>query len=310
MSNRIMNRAVRDRTTNKLIHEILCSGRVLVLSGAGLSTDSGIPDYRGPETRKRKTAPIQHQDFVASPEVRRRYWARSSLGWPTVRDAEPNSGHHFLAELAGKGLVTGVITQNVDGLHQAAGSTQVLELHGSLYDVRCLSCEGHESREAVQQRILRLNPGWPGVLEGRSRESSGHATVQGQAHGGGGETVRERAPDGDVELPQELEASFRVPSCTRCDGILKPDVVFFGDSVPKDRVKQAWRLLEESASVLVIGSSLTVFSGYRFVREAAKQGKPIIIINNGATRGDVHATVKIDQRIGDVLPLLSPLIRC
>ena len=263
--------------------DIVSAGDVLVLSGAGISTDSGIPDYRGPETIKRKRKPIQHRDFVNLPEARRSYWARSSIGWPMVRDAVPNSGHRALADLESCGFVCGVITQNVDGLHQAAGSSDVLELHGSLYDVCCLACGAREARESVQRRLFDLNPRWSAMSS-------------------------EIAPDGDVELPAELEKSFRIPACKECGGIIKPEVVFFGDSVPGEKVELAWRMYEESASLLVAGSSLTVFSGYRFVRAAARDEKPIIIVNAGDTRGDAHATIKSDARIGEVLPVLGSLL--
>jgi NAD-dependent SIR2 family protein deacetylase len=260
--------------------EILGRGGVLVLSGAGVSTDSGIPDYRGPESSRRKRAPTKHKEFVKLPEARRRYWARSSIGWPMVRSAEPNRGHRALAELERQGPVRSLITQNVDGLHQAAGSGNVLELHGSLYDVRCLDCGMYESRDSVQQRITELNPGWPG-------------------------TNGEIAPDGDVELPPGAEEAFRVPACRRCGGVLKPEVVFFGDSVPRERVDRAWSMYAAASSLLVVGSSLAVYSGYRFVRAAAKEGKPVIIINDGETRGDRHAVVKLEGRIAEILPALA-----
>jgi NAD-dependent SIR2 family protein deacetylase len=259
--------------------QLLSSESCFILTGAGMSTDSGIPDYRGPESIKKKRNPIQHKEFVGQEEARRRYWARSSIGWPLVRDAAPNNGHFALAEIERMGGVSGIVTQNVDGLHQAAGSRDVVELHGSLYDVRCLSCGRHESRESVQQRLFRLNPEW-------SAQSD------------------EIAPDGDVELPEGLEQRFRVPSCRHCGGVLKPDVVFFGDTVPKERVEEAWRRYYAAGCVFVVGSSLTVFSGYRFVKAAAKEGKPVLIVNGGPTRGDAEADVKIDGRIAEVLTRL------
>jgi NAD-dependent SIR2 family protein deacetylase len=259
--------------------EIMAAGGVLVLSGAGLSTDSGIPDYRGPLSSRRKSRPTRHSEFLRSPDARRRYWSRSTIGWPMVRDARPNDGHRAVAQLERRGLVRAVLTQNVDGLHLAAGSQEVLELHGSLYDVRCLACGEYESRDALQHRLLELNPGWPGL--------SG-----------------EMAPDGDVELPPGAEESFRVAACSRCGGPLKPEVVFFGDSVPEPRVARAWSMLERASSLLVLGSSLHVFSGYRFVRGAAERGMPILIINDGETRGDRHAQVKLAGRIDAHLPVL------
>ena len=267
-----------DRLEEKALR-LLSTKSCFILTGAGMSTDSGIPDYRGPESMEKKRSPIQHKDFIGHEEARRRYWARSSIGWPLVRDASPNIGHFALADFERTGGGSGIVTQNVDGLHQAAGSRDVVELHGSLYDVRCLSCGRHESRESVQQRLFRLNTEW-------SAQSS------------------EIAPDGDVELPEGLEQRFCVPSCRHCGGVLKPDVVFFGDTVPKERVEEAWRRYYAADCVFVVGSSLTVFSGYRFVKAAAKEGKPVLIVNDGPTRGDGEAEVKIDTRIAEVLPRL------
>lgn len=263
--------------------ELLAAGRVVVLSGAGISTDSGIPDYRGPVSRTKERNPTKHREFVTQEAARRRYWARSSIGWPLVREAQPNLGHRALAELEEAGVVRGIITQNVDGLHQAAGSVNVLELHGSLYEVSCLSCGARESRDSVQRRLLELNPGWPG-LRG------------------------ELAPDGDVELRPGAEGGFVLPVCTRCGGTIKPVVVFFGDSVPGERVERAWAMWEDAATLLVVGSSLAVYSGYRFVRAAAREGKPVVIINDGETRGDTHAAVKISERISTALPRLAQLM--
>ncbi len=259
--------------------ENLYGRRSFLLTGAGMSTDSGIPDYRGPESRKRRGGPIQHRDFVRSSEARRSYWARSFIGWHRVRDAKANEGHEAIAELERSGVVSGLVTQNVDGLHHAAGSSRVVELHGSLSRVRCLSCGREEERESVQRRLARLNPEWTGDSEAF-------------------------APDGDVELPPEMERNFCVPTCRHCGGVLKPDVVFFGDTVPKERVERAWDFFRDSDLVLVAGSSLTVFSGYRFVRAAAKEGKPVYIINRGETRGDAEAAVKLEGGVGELLPRL------
>ncbi|TVR61156.1 MAG: NAD-dependent protein deacetylase [Spirochaetaceae bacterium] len=251
-------------------------GKVMVLSGAGISTESGIPDYRGPTGRKRESDPIQYREFVGSPATRRRYWARSAIGWPRVRQAEPNAGHRAVAALQAAGLVTGIITQNVDGLHDAAGSPRVVELHGSLYTVICLNCARVYDRDAVQTTMIESNPGW-------------------DAH------QARMTPDGDAVVPQDLIDTFRAPACVACGGPLKPNVVFFGENVDRGVVQQAWALLEESRAVLVLGSSLTVHSGYRFVDKAYHQGKPIALVNQGPTRADRLATLKIEAPLGRTL---------
>ena len=262
--------------------------RVLVLGGAGVSTESGIPDYRGPESSKKPRNPVRFQQFVGSERARRRYWARSFAGWRRVADAEPNAAHRALAwletvDLPGNGQLTGLVTQNVDGLHQAAGSRRVLELHGSLAAVRCLGCRALSSRRLLQQRLGELNP-----------EATTHPL--------------ELAPDGDAELSEQLEAAFQLPACAHCGGVLKPDVVFFGENVPKARVLRAYELLRQAEVLLVVGSSLTVFSGYRFVVQAAKDGKPVVILNQGETRGDADATLKLEGRLGELLPNLVDLL--
>lgn len=264
---------------------LLRGRRTLVLGGAGLSTESGIPDYRGPERRDPPT-PMRFGQFVGSEAARRRYWARSFIGWARVAEARPNAGHRALAQLEAAGRLGGLITQNVDGLHQAAGSQGVLELHGSLAAVRCLGCGALSSRRLLQARLRALNPLAP-TRTGTS------------------------APDGDAELPgslADLEAHFVVPACSRCGGVLKPDVVFFGENVPKPRVARAYGLLERADVLLVAGSSLTVFSGYRFVVAAAKAGKPVVILNQGETRGDKDATLKLEGRLGVLLPALCELL--
>ncbi|MGF1466394.1 MAG: NAD-dependent protein deacetylase [Sandaracinaceae bacterium] len=259
---------------------LLNGRRLSVLTGAGCSTESGIPDYRGPETRRRARNPIQYRAFVKSRDARRRYWARAVLGWDKFKAARPNPAHHALASLERKGLLTGLITQNVDRLHQAAGSRNIVELHGALADVRCIACRAVEPRAAVQARMAELNPGW----------------TQQQA---------EMAPDGDAELDGERIARFVLATCLMCDGDLKPDVVFFGESVPRLRVETAYHHVESSDALLVAGSSLAVFSGYRFVRRAEAAGLPVAIVNLGPTRGDPHATLRVDGRLGDVLPRLA-----
>ena len=253
--------------------------RTLVLSGAGISTESGIPDYRGPNGSLRTHRPMQYGEFVGSPDARRRYWARSAIGWTRVGAALPNPGHAAIARLEQLGFVTGVITQNVDGLHQAAGSVHVLELHGTLAHVRCLSCGRLEKRNHLQARLLEENPAW----------ASAPAVA---------------APDGDAEVSAETMASFSVPSCLYCGGVLKPDVVFFGESVPRPRVESAWKMLAGADVLLVVGSSLAIFSGLRFVRQAAQENKPVAIVNQGETRGDDVAAMRIDARLGKVLPAL------
>jgi NAD-dependent SIR2 family protein deacetylase len=256
--------------------------RVVALTGAGCSTESGIPDYRGPDTPPRTRPPIQHREFVDRADVRRRYWARSALGWSRFSSAVPNAAHAALAELEQAGAVAGVITQNVDSLHGAAGSREVVELHGALARVRCLVCAAMATRDAVQARLLAANPGWLDRAQG--------AVL---------------APDGDSDLPDALVAGFTVVACEACGGTLMPDVVFFGGSVPRDTLDAAWRLFDRAEVLLVIGSSLAVFSGYRFVRRAAERGVPVGILNRGPTRGDDYAQVRVDARAGLALPELA-----
>ncbi len=257
--------------------------RVLALSGAGLSTESGIPDYRGPRSTPRTTRPIYYREFVDSPDSRARYWARSAVGWPRVDAALPNAGHMALARMERTNAVIGVITQNVDRLHQKAGSRDVLELHGSLSDVVCLQCGTREERAALQERILSLNPQW---ADGQFRTAL-------------------TEPDGDVRVEPPLDGSFRVPNCQRCNGILKPGVTFFGENVPGPRVEQAFAMLSRADVLLVLGSSLAVYSGYRFVARAAQDEKPIAIVNSGPTRGDNVAAVRIEAALGEALQGLA-----
>jgi NAD-dependent deacetylase sirtuin 4 len=254
--------------------------RLVALTGAGISTESGIPDYRGPENIGKNRKPVAYREFILDPHARRRYWARSCLGWPRVKGARPNRGHAALARLEAMGIVSHTITQNVDRLHQAAGSLRVLELHGALEEVRCLGCGAVERRDALQERLLALNPRWR-------------------------EEMVDVAPDGDAHVSDRAAASFTVPGCRVCGGILKPDVVFFGESVPRERVEEARRLVRESEGLLVLGSSLTVFSGFRFVRQARESGMPVFLINRGPTRGDGDAQIRIDGSLGDVLPRLA-----
>ena len=265
--------------TTTAVVELLGGRPWVALTGAGMSTDSGIPDYRGP-TSVRAT-PMQYSEFVGSLEARQRYWARSYLGWRQIGQAAPNAGHHTLVELEAAGL-QGVLTQNVDGLHSAAGSRTVIDLHGRIADVVCLDCRTVSPRLALQERLEQLNPGLeaPTTLE--------HAELR---------------PDGDAVV--EDWRGFRLAACEQCDGQLKPDVVFFGESVPKPRVADAYALVERGDVLVVLGSSLTVMSGLRFVRHQTKRGLPTVIVNRGATRGDPLATVKLEQGCSETLAALA-----
>jgi NAD+-dependent protein deacetylase sirtuin 4 len=269
----------------------LLRGRpAVVLAGAGCSTESGIPDYRGPGSRPR--TPVQYGEFVRNDAARVRYWARSSVGWTRFSAARPNAAHRALAELEEAGAVRGVITQNVDGLHHAAGSRRVVELHGSLAAVRCLGCGDVDRRDAFQNRLLALNAEWAERLARPAAEGA-----------------VEQAPDGDADLPAWALESFRVPACERCGGVVKPDVVFFGENVPAATVEEAWRLFEEGGVLLVAGSSLHVYSGRRFVYRAQKDGVPIAVVNLGPTRADEMAAVKVEGRLGQILPRLADALR-
>lgn len=253
------------------------AGGVMVLSGAGMSTDSGIPDYRGPTGSHRRRQPMTYREFTREPEARQRYWARSHVGWRHVATAVPNAAHRAVARLEGLGVVDGVVTQNVDGLHSAAGSRRVIDLHGRLDTVICLDCGTRRPRLELGLRLAVLNP----ALE---RDAVAIA------------------PDGDADIDHARTAGFRVAACRLCGGVLKPDVVFFGESVPGERVDAAFALLSEARVLLVLGSSLTVMSGYRFVIRARRDGTPVAIVNRGPTRGDGDATLRVDAPLGDVLP--------
>ena len=266
--------------------DLLRRGRAVALAGAGCSTESGIPDYRGPEGTLRRRQPMQYGEFVGSPEGRARYWSRSAAGWGRFSSARPNAAHAALAGLERAGTLTGLITQNVDGLHQAAGSRQVVELHGALARVRCLGCGRGSCRHALQERLLAMNAEWLERLGGLRGDVAS-------------------APDGDAELPARELSSFLVPGCETCGGVLKPDVVFFGESVPKPQVDAAWRLLDGAELLLVVGSSLTVFSGRRFVYRAREARIPVAIVNLGPTRADDLADVKVQGRLGEVLPWVA-----
>jgi NAD-dependent SIR2 family protein deacetylase len=253
---------------------------VLVLTGAGVSTDSGIPDYRGHDGTRRAT-PMQYREFVDSAEARRRYWARAFVGWRRFATVAPNAGHRAIARLQEVGALGTLITQNVDGLHQAAGSRKVVELHGTLAAVVCIGCGERSGRAALEARLRSLNPGF-------------HPER------------REIRPDGDVALDEVDLEGFVVPRCLRCHAdLLKPDVVFFGESVPKARVTHCSALADAADALLVLGSSLSVYSGYRFVRRAIERGIPVAIVTRGRTRGDPEAAVRIDAPLGEVLPALA-----
>jgi NAD-dependent SIR2 family protein deacetylase len=259
------------------LRELLATGGVVVLSGAGISTESGIPDYRGPSGQLRARLPMTVQEFTASAAARRRYWARSYVGWRRIAHAQPNPGHLAVAALQRRGAVTGVITQNVDGLHQAAGTRDVIELHGGLDHVLCLDCGARSPRSQLDERLAAVN---------------GELATE----------IAELNPDGDVELADELVASFVLVGCECCGSdLLKPDVVFFGENVPRPRVARCFELVERASALLVLGSSLTVMSGLRFVHRAAAGAIPVAIVNQGTTRGDEYADVKLDQPLGETL---------
>jgi NAD-dependent SIR2 family protein deacetylase len=254
--------------------------RLFVLTGAGCSTASGIPDYRDAEGGWRRDArPVTLQAFMTDEATRRRYWARSVIGWRRLRGVRPNGAHRALAQLQQRGRVELLLTQNVDGLHQAAGSTGVLDLHGRLDQVRCMGCGHRVPRDEVQAGLLRRNPGW--------------------------DTRKARdAPDGDAELCDPALASFDLLPCAHCGGVLKPDVVFFGESVPPNRVETAMDHLQHCDAMLVVGSSLMVYSGYRFVRAAAQAGLPIAAVNLGRTRADELLALKVAQPCAGALAFL------
>ncbi|WP_407651903.1 NAD-dependent protein deacetylase [Arthrobacter sedimenti] len=253
--------------------------RLAVLTGAGLSTDSGIPDYRGPQSVPRN--PMTYQQFVGDEALRRRYWARNHVGWRHLRRADPNAGHAAVARLEQRGLLSGLITQNVDRLHSSAGSVNVIDLHGTFDRVVCLQCASTFARSRIAEILEDLNPGY---LE---RESD----------------AGEVAPDADADVDDTED--FVMAPCPVCGGMLKPDFVYFGENVPKDRVADAYAMVDAAGALLVAGSSLTVMSGLRFVRHAVKAGKPVVIINRGWTRGDDLATLKIEAGVSEALTFLA-----
>lgn len=248
---------------------------VTVLTGAGISTASGIPDYRDHNGNWKSSPPIQHRDFMTNELLRKRYWARALHGWPVLFHAQPNASHRALAKMQRTGLIGTIITQNVDGLHQKAGATDVINLHGYANDMVCMSCGAQSPRLDMHERCLALNPEFADM----------DATA---------------LPDGDADIETDF-SKFQIADCLDCGGILKPDVVYFGDTVPKTRVAAAKQALTDSGGLLVIGSSLMVFSGYRFARQANECHQPLAILTRGKTRADDIATVKIDDDIERVL---------
>lgn len=254
--------------------------KLFVLTGAGCSTDSGIPDYRDTNGGWKRPQPVTYQAFMGDVRTRQRYWARSLVGWRRFGRARPNDTHHALARLEQRGHAQVLLTQNVDGLHQAAGHRHVIDLHGRLDEVRCTACEHRLPREAFQQWLVARNPAWALLDAGD-------------------------APDGDADLDGRDFSSFDIPPCPECNGVLKPDVVFFGEGVPRDRVDAAITSLNEADAVLVVGSSLMVFSGYRFVAAAAREGKPVAAVNLGRTRADPLLTLKIEQPCAAALAFIA-----
>ncbi|MBX3697543.1 MAG: NAD-dependent protein deacetylase [Dokdonella sp.] len=255
--------------------------RLFVLTGAGCSTDSGFPDYRDAEGQWKRTPPVTLQAFLGDAAIRRRYWARNMLGWDRFGRAAPNAVHHALVQLERQGRLQVLLTQNVDRLHQRAGSRNVIDLHGRMDRVRCMTCGEVGEREALQARLLARNPDWAG------RDSR-------------------PAPDGDADFEAADFSGFEVPHCARCNGLLKPDVVFFGENVPRERVEAAIAHLEQADAILVVGSSLMVYSGFRFVRLAAQRGKPIAAVNLGRTRADDLLALKVSLPCAGALAFLLP----
>jgi NAD-dependent SIR2 family protein deacetylase len=253
--------------------------RLFVLTGAGCSTSSGIPDYRDTSGQWKRARPVTYQAFMGEEKTRRRYWARSLIGWRRIRQAKPNDAHRALARLEAMGRIELLLTQNVDRLHQAAGSARVIDLHGRIDLVRCMDCERRSPRDELQDELGRLNADWPDL-------------------------DAEQAPDGDADLEDADFSSFVAPSCRRCGGVLKPDVVFFGENVPRDRFDRASRHLDEADAMLIVGSSLMVYSGFRFVQRAASLGKPVAAVNLGRTRADALLTLKAEAACESALAFL------
>lgn len=265
---------------------LLRGKRFAVATGAGISTASGIPDYRGQNSPER--SPMTYQQFREDPDFRQSYWARNHIGWRHVDVTQPNSGHQALAALEGDGLVTGIITQNVDRLHQRAGSQNVVDLHGNYQEVVCLDCGRTETRAHLAKRLEALNPGF------RDRLPADLVDI---------------APDADADIPLEVARTFTVATCQYCGGVLKPQIVYFGETVPPETIGRAFSIIDEADALLVVGSSLVVQSGMRLVRRALADGIPLVIINHGATKADEYATVRIDADAPQTLVSLAKLLR-
>ena len=267
----------KDGKVQAVISLLIARKNWLVLTGAGVSADSGVPTYRDSEGRWQRKQPVTHQEFMAEESSRQRFWLRNMVGWRFMVEAEPNPAHHSLARLQQLGVVSSLVTQNVDGLHQRAGSRGVIDLHGRVDTVCCMSCGLQYSRAALQTWLQENNPKYA-LLAGAI------------------------APDGDADIDHLDYSGMQVPACQQCAGILKPNAVFYGDSVPKARTLKTEQALQRAAGLLVLGSSLTTYSGYRFCLWAQKQAKPILIFNDGKTRADALATAK---KTGDCAPLLE-----
>lgn len=266
----------QSESLHRLVGFIRENNPLFVLTGAGCSTESGIPDYRDTNGEWKHARPVQYQEFVQHYTMRQRYWARSMVGYHRIANAIPNYAHQTLAELEHRSFVSFLVTQNVDGLHQKAGQRNVVELHGSLAMVRCLNCDYRYQRKQIQSTLAELNPSFR-------------------------QYCADAAPDGDAQLEQANLAGFGVPDCVRCGGILKPDVVFFGESVPKERVTSAFSSLQRARGMVIVGTSLFIYSGYRFVRFASDNNIPIAAINLGATRADKDFAIKLEQNCAEVL---------
>ncbi|WP_368737546.1 NAD-dependent protein deacetylase [Oceanospirillum sediminis] len=284
MTQTCIEQASAAQAANALHDFIQQHAGLMLLTGAGISTDSGIPDYRDQKGQWKRNPPVQHQDFMKDEYTRQRFWARSLIGWPVMRNARPNEAHHAIADLERKNVCQQLVTQNVDGLHNKAGSDRVIDLHGRSDQVVCMDCGQSYSRDWVCDQLATLNPEFARLT----------ASV---------------APDGDADLERDDFHHFRLTGCQQCGGLLKPDVVFFGDTVPRDRVDAAFQALDNADGLFVIGSSLMVFSGYRFCRKAYELGKPIVLLNQGVTRADELATLKLDASCSDTLSELMSLLR-
>ncbi|KAG8236776.1 hypothetical protein J437_LFUL016890 [Ladona fulva] len=274
----------KDDDVKRLNEFIFNTSKLFVLTGAGISTESGIPDYRSEHVglyARSSSRPVQYQQFIKSEDIRKRYWARNFVGWPRFSSFQPNISHRILSQWESLGKISCIVTQNVDRLHQKAGSKKVIELHGSGYEITCLTCKNVISRHQFQETLENFNEDLKSIAS---------------------EIIR---PDGDVEIPQELIDSFVLPSCESCGGNLMPNIVFFGDNVPSLRVDAVKKEVSNAESLLVLGTSLSVFSSYRIILQAVEEKKPIAIINIGPTRGDSHAKLKVSTKCGDVLPKLK-----